>query len=409
MHVLIRSVGILAVALAGLLSTQAATASAATFRGQINDPVEHPADRSRDITRIASTFDNTTGRWAVDVTFAAPPTVATSARLYLSLWPPKTQCLGAGGLGMQLESASPFARYTQTCRRGTPQTIQRALTDRVLTLQVTDPTAIGLTPHELGQARLSHHRVYDALPATRMFAATAAATLRVGPSTRLRLSRTGSIRLPLTGVSERASASMRLTAHGRVLARRTLTAKPGLPGLRLQLPAAARRHVSADGTKATLTTKLTDLAGKKRTITQTITVLAGAVAARATAAALPPVNSGCGDDGPTVSDVTPTLRLTSATLRLRDSGRVRVFVRGTQTAAMTVKIVQVGGKRVGGTSAGGYTCTTPGSSVVALALGAYGRKLVRRHGRLAVKITFRLVNGSGFRNTRVLSGVIKPE
>jgi len=38
-----------------------------------------------------------------------------------------------------------------------------------------------------------------------------------------------------------------------------------------------------------------------------------------------------------------------------------------------------------------------------------GRKVVRRHGRLAVKLTFRIINGSGVTNKRVLSGVIKPE
>lgn len=123
----------------------------------------------------------------------------------------------------------------------------------------------------------------------------------------------------------------------------------------------------------------------------------------------PPANSGCGDDGPTASDIQPTLRLRSATLRLRDSGRVRISVRGNQTAAMFVKIAQVGGKRVGGTAAGSYTCTTPRDSVIAPSLNAYGRKLVRRHGRLAVNITFRLINGSGVTNKRVLSGVIKPE
>lgn len=135
---------------------------------------------------------------------------------------------------------------------------------------------------------------------------------------------------------------------------------------------------------------------------------AGALTAHASAVDLPPANSGCGDDGPTKSDSQPTVRLTSATLRLRDSGRVRISVRGSQTAAMTVKIAQVGGKRVGGTAARGYTCTTPRNTVIAPSLNAYGRKLVRRHGRLAVKITFRLINGSAVTNKRVLSGVIKP-
>lgn len=121
----------------------------------------------------------------------------------------------------------------------------------------------------------------------------------------------------------------------------------------------------------------------------------------------PPANAGCGENGTTKSDIAPTVRLTSATLRLTPRG-VRIRLRGSQTAAMFVKIAQVGGKRVGGTTAGSYTCTTPRNSVIAPSLSAYGRKLVRRHGRLAVKITFRLINGSGVTNKRVLSGVIMP-
>jgi hypothetical protein len=131
-----------------------------------------------------------------------------------------------------------------------------------------------------------------------------------------------------------------------------------------------------------------------------------AVAAHASAQS-PPARSGCGD-GSTISDRRPTVRLTSTTLRLRDTGHVRIYLRGNQTAAMTVKIAQVGGKRVGGTTAGTYTCTTPGNGLVAVPLDAYGRKLVRRDGRLPVTLTFRLINGSGVTNKRVLSGVIKP-
>ncbi len=84
-------------------------------------------------------------------------------------------------------------------------------------------------------------------------------------------------------------------------------------------------------------------------------------------------------------------------------------MRGNQTAAMTVKVSQVGGKRVGGTMPGSYTCATPNAGVVSVPINAYGRKLVRRHGRLAVKLTFRLINGSGVTHTRVWSGVIRPE
>ncbi len=125
-------------------------------------------------------------------------------------------------------------------------------------------------------------------------------------------------------------------------------------------------------------------------------------------AAWPPVNVGCGENGTTKSDIQPTVRLTSATLRLTRRGGVGIRLRGNQTAAMFVKIAQVGGKRVGGTAAGSYTCTTPRNSVIAPSLNAYGRKLVRRRGRLRVRITFRLINGTGVTNTRVLSGVIRP-
>jgi len=38
-----------------------------------------------------------------------------------------------------------------------------------------------------------------------------------------------------------------------------------------------------------------------------------------------------------------------------------------------------------------------------------GRKVVRRRGRLAAKLTFRIINRSGVTNKHVLSGVIKPE
>lgn len=136
--------------------------------------------------------------------------------------------------------------------------------------------------------------------------------------------------------------------------------------------------------------------------------LTGVVATPASAADFPPANSGCGESGPTMSDSKPTVRLTSATFRLRDTGRVRIFLRGNQTAAMRVKISQVGGKRIGGTGPGSYTCATPNAGVVALPINAYGRKLVRRHGRLAVKLTFWLTNGSGVTHTRVWSGVIRP-
>ncbi len=145
-------------------------------------------------------------------------------------------------------------------------------------------------------------------------------------------------------------------------------------------------------------------------IPPTLLALGSAVALAPVASAtdFPPPNAGCGDDGLTQSQNRPTVRLTSATARLRDTGSARIFLRGNQTAAMTVKVAEVGGKRVGGTAPQSFTCATPNAGVVAVPINAYGRKLVRRHGRLAVKFTFRLVNRSGVTHTRVWSGVIKP-
>ena len=77
----------------------------------------------------------------------------------------------------------------------------------------------------------------------------------------------------------------------------------------------------------------------------------------------PPANAGCGENGTTKSDIQPTVRLTSATLRLTPRGGVRIRLRGGQTAAMFVKLAQVGGKRVGGTERGSYNCTAPGNFI----------------------------------------------
>jgi len=123
----------------------------------------------------------------------------------------------------------------------------------------------------------------------------------------------------------------------------------------------------------------------------------------------PPANAGCGENATTKSDIQPTVRLTSATLRLTPRGGVRIRLRGDQTAAMFVKLAQVGGKRVGGTERGSYNCAAPGTFTNSQRLSDYGREIVRRHGRLVVKLTFRIINGSGITNKRVLSGVIKPE
>jgi hypothetical protein len=271
---LMRRAMLFTVVLAGLVGGVADSASATTFSGQISDPVEHPADRARDITNVATTFDNATGRWTVIVTFAGAPTAATSARLYTAIFPPRAQCpLGAGALGLELETSGTLGRYNQTCRQGTPQSMQRSLNGSVLTLQVSDPAAIGLAPVQLGQTRLSEHRIYDLVPATRLFAPTAAATLGVGPGTRFRISHAGTLSLPLSGVSRTAHASVRLVASGTLLARRTLTVKPGMARLQLHLAGAARPHIRAGGTEATLQSKLTDAAGHTRTVTQKISLI----------------------------------------------------------------------------------------------------------------------------------------
>jgi hypothetical protein len=123
----------------------------------------------------------------------------------------------------------------------------------------------------------------------------------------------------------------------------------------------------------------------------------------------PPANAGCGDNGPSMSATPPTVSLTSATVRMSPRGGVRIRLRGNQTAAMSVKIAQVGGKRLAGTERGTYNCTVPGNFTNSHPFSAYGRNLVRRHGRLAVKLTFRIINGSGVTNKRVLSGIIRPE
>jgi hypothetical protein len=130
-------------------------------------------------------------------------------------------------------------------------------------------------------------------------------------------------------------------------------------------------------------------------------------------AAFPPTAAGCGEKGLTRSQKRPTVRLTSTAFPVRGantglSGRVRIPIRANQTAASYVKIAQVGGKRVGGT-VGGYICTEPTKRTASVSLDGYGARLVQRHGRLAVRVTFRLINGSGVTHVRSWLGVIRPE
>lgn len=123
----------------------------------------------------------------------------------------------------------------------------------------------------------------------------------------------------------------------------------------------------------------------------------------------PPANSGCGEDGPTRSEKRPTVTLASPVLRLTRTGVLRIRLRGNQTAAMFVKVAQIGRKRMAGTERGSYTCTTPGNFTYSTRLSDYGRKIVRRHGELSARLRFRLINGSGVTHIRDWNSVIRPE
>ena len=123
------------------------------------------------------------------------------------------------------------------------------------------------------------------------------------------------------------------------------------------------------------------------------------------------VGAGCGEDGPTRSAAKPTVRL-PASLGLRTTGSVRMTATDpSQTAGATVQLVQRGGRRVGGTAPGTYTCTDASATVnrIAIPLNAYGLRLVRRTGSLVVVVRLRLVNGSGVTNAIERSAVIRPE
>lgn len=125
---------------------------------------------------------------------------------------------------------------------------------------------------------------------------------------------------------------------------------------------------------------------------------------------LPPTNSGCGDAGSTKSAERPTVTL-GQSMTLRSTGRARlVLSNANQTAAATVRIAQAGGRRIGGTPSGGYTCISHDQprNVVAIPIKAYGRRLVKRNGKLRVSVTFRIVNGSGVANTVRGTAVIRP-
>jgi hypothetical protein len=135
------------------------------------------------------------------------------------------------------------------------------------------------------------------------------------------------------------------------------------------------------------------------------------VAVPANAEVTPPANSGCGENGPTMSSERPTVTLPSTIWFRRSTGRVRIHVRdGNQVAAAAVRIRQRGGRLVGGNTNHSYTCIDRRpAAIIALPLDDYGRTLIRRNARLRVTLTFRIINGSGVRNTISRSAVIRHE
>ena len=274
-----------AVAAAGVCGAVVAPASATTFRGVIKDPVERPSDPSRDITRIASSFDNAVGQLDVSVTFAAAPTETTSARLRVSLARPGAYCstlhYNALGFGFGVYSGTGAIAYANGCSTslrpdGTSPastTVRRSGDGHVLRVRIVDPTTIGMRPTVMWQTRFSLHKIYDMVPATRLFTPDAPATIGIGPYTRFRVtSKTRTLSLPLNGVSRTARARVRIVMGQRTIARRTLTIHRGDPKLRMSLYPGTYRHVSGHGTKATLIAKLTS-GSTTHTVTRTITLV----------------------------------------------------------------------------------------------------------------------------------------
>ncbi len=141
-----------------------------------------------------------------------------------------------------------------------------------------------------------------------------------------------------------------------------------------------------------------------------VVAILGLAASSAGAVIWPPSGpSGCGEL--TRSDEKPFVSV----LRdgwLRYTGKARIFLpSSTQQAAATVSITQAGGRRIGGTLGFMYTCTpAPAgpSAYVALPITDYGRRLIRRHGRLSVTVTLRILNGSNVRNVVRQRVTIRP-
>ena len=94
------------------------------------------------------------------------------------------------------------------------------------------------------------------------------------------------------------------------------------------------------------------------------------------------------------------------------TGDVRIRLSdANQTAGAIVRLIQRGGRSVGGTASGKYTCTdaSVGAETAAVPLNDYGRRLMRRQGSLRVTLRFRLTNGSGVTNTIQRAAVIRRE
>jgi hypothetical protein len=272
-------------AAAGVLGAVVAPASATTFRGAIKDPVERPSDPSRDITRIASSFDTALGQLDDGVTFAAAPTEATSARLRVSLGRPGAYCstlqYNALGFGFGVYSATGAVAYANGCSTslrpdGTSPastTVRRSADGHVLRVRVVDPTTIGMRPTVMNQTRFSLHTIYDMVPATRLFTPGAPATIGIGPSTRFVVtSQKRTLAMPLSGVSRTSRASVRIVVGHHTIARRTLTIHRGDAKLRMTLSKGAYRRVSRHGTKATLEAELAS-GNTTRTLTRRITLV----------------------------------------------------------------------------------------------------------------------------------------
>lgn len=120
--------------------------------------------------------------------------------------------------------------------------------------------------------------------------------------------------------------------------------------------------------------------------------------AEASAAQVPPPGpTGCGD-GLTKSDQDPRARLPATAVFRSGEVRVRMLVgHPTQTTRVTLRAFLPGGRRADAFPPGGYTCTSPGrQNTVAFPVkpGLVGG-LIRRHGKVRLRVSFQMVNANG--------------